>query len=81
MVASEVLLYYVGASWVAQHYGVSPMQVHRAGRDGRLRAVVVPNRKKPIVLFDRRLLPYEFPYTAKELINKGKRARARRRAA
>jgi hypothetical protein len=61
MVATEVRLNYVGASWVAWHYGVTRQQVYRAASLRLLPVIEVPNRKRAIHLFDRRLLPHEFP--------------------
>jgi len=61
MVAMEVRLNYVGASWVAWHYDVTRQQVYRAAALGLIPFVEVPNRGYIIHLFDRRTLPSKFP--------------------
>jgi len=62
MVAMEVRLNYVTASWVAWYYDVPLAYIYRAVEGGRLRPVVVPTKKARTYLFDRRRLPATYPY-------------------
>lgn len=80
MVATEVRLNYVGASWVAWHYGVTRQQVYRATNMGLLPFVEVPNRIRIIHLYDRRLLPHEFPVEVRQQRNPESAAVVRARA-
>lgn len=60
-VAEAIERHYVTSAWVAEHYGVSRMAVHRAVRKGKLKAVKVRSAKRPTLLFNVRHLPAIFP--------------------
>src|SRR5262245_23835561 len=66
MVATEVALHYVGMTWLAKFYGVGPMAILRAVRDGRLTAVRIPNARREVILFDKRTIPHTYPYISDE---------------
>jgi len=65
MVAMEVRLHYVTASWVAWYYGVHLAYIYRAVEGGRLKPIEVPTAKGRTFLFDRRTLPPTYPYVKK----------------
>jgi len=60
---AEVERNYVTATWVAQHYGVSRLTVHRAIAARRLVAARIRGAGRDAVVLDRRLLPLHFPST------------------
>lgn len=57
----EVEQFFVSPMWVASHYGVSLVQVHRAIAAKRLTAARIVGGKRNAWVLDRRLLPVEFP--------------------
>lgn len=61
VVDDHIETYYVTSAWVAEHYGVTRMAVHRAVMDGRLKAVHVRGAKRGTWLFFIPDLPAEFP--------------------
>jgi len=67
MVAMEVRLNYVTASWVAWYYDVPLAYIYRAVDGGRLKPVVVPTAKSHTFLFDRRTLPSTYPYAGRRV--------------
>lgn len=57
----EVEVQFVTVSWVAKHYGVSRLRVHRAIRAKTLVAARVAGGGHNAWILDRRLLPESFP--------------------
>ena len=82
LVEMEVRLNYVSTSWVAWFYGVPLSNVYAAVASGRLKAVEVPAAKRNTLLFDRRVLPNQWPGRARPKVDpkvaKAQRARERR---
>lgn len=60
-ISAEVEQHYVTVTWVAAHYGVSRLQVHRAIAAKRLVAARVAGGGRHGWVLDRRLLPETFP--------------------
>jgi hypothetical protein len=60
-VSAEVEQHFVTVSWVAKHYGVSRLRVHRAIAAKRLIAAPVVGAGYRAWVLDRRLLPKNFP--------------------
>ena len=61
VIDAHIEQWYVTSAWVAEHYGVTRMAVHRAVKDGRLQAVRVRSAKRDTWLFYVNDLPAEFP--------------------
>jgi hypothetical protein len=57
----EIEQWYVTPSWVAQHYGVSVLAVHRAIKRRHLLAARVQGGGYNGWVLDRRMLPRKFP--------------------
>ena len=60
-VSAAIRKYYVTSSWVAEHYGVTRMAVHRAVMEGKPPAVRARGAKRDTWLFHVDDLPDEFP--------------------
>jgi hypothetical protein len=60
-VSAEVEQWFVTPTWVANHYKVSRLSVHRAIASRRLVAARVEGGGRWGWVLDRRLLPAEFP--------------------
>lgn len=61
VIDAHIEQFYVTSAWVADHYGVTRMAVHRAVTDGRLHAVRVRSARRDTWLFYVNDLPEEFP--------------------
>ena len=57
----------VGPSWIANAYGVSIIDVHRAIHDGRIKATRIRGHKADGWAIDVRSLPDRFPYKRKHV--------------
>jgi hypothetical protein len=59
--AVEAEMWFVSPTWVAKHYGVSRLAVHRAIASRRLIAIRIRGGGRYEWVLDRRTLPQTFP--------------------
>jgi len=64
-VQTELETWYVTPGWVGRYYGKTPMQVHKAIADGRLKAVRIHGKwaglGRDALILDMRELPIKWP--------------------
>lgn len=61
VLSADAEIWFVTVSWVAEHYGVSRLRVHRAIKSRKLVAARVAGAGHDAWVLDRRLLPSTFP--------------------